>query len=52
MAKYDVSQIKVLQNLPDLEILENGECRRTYTYRFVNILPEQNENRSHSEQCK
>ncbi len=40
---YDASQIKVLENIPDLEQLENGECRRTYTYRFVNILPEQNE---------
>ncbi len=43
MAKYEASQIKVLQNLPDLEELENGECRRTYLYRFVNILPDQNE---------
>lgn len=43
MAKYDASQIRVLENIPDLEQLENGECRRTYTYRFVNILPEQNE---------
>ncbi len=43
MAKYDASQIKVLKNIPDLEQLKNGECRRTYLYRFVNILPEQNE---------
>lgn len=43
MAKYDASQIKVLKNLPDLEQLENGECCRTYTYRFLNVLPEQNE---------
>ncbi len=43
MAKYDASQIKVLNNIPDLEQLENGECRRTYLYRFVDILPEQNE---------
>ena len=43
MAKYDANQIKVLENIPDLEELENGECRRTYLYRFVNILPEQNE---------
>ncbi len=43
MGIYDVSQIKVLENVPDLEQLENGECRRTYIYRFVNKLPEQNE---------
>ncbi len=43
MAKYDASQIKVLANIPDLEELENGECRRTYLYRFVNILSDQNE---------
>lgn len=43
MAKYDVSQIKVLHNLPALEQLKNRECRRTYTYLFINILPEQNE---------
>jgi hypothetical protein len=43
MGIYDASQIKVLENVPDLEQLENGECRRTYIYRFVNILPEQNE---------
>lgn len=43
MAKYDASQIKVLENIPDLEELENGECRRTYLYRFINKLPEQNE---------
>ena len=43
MGIYDASQIKVLKNIPDLEQLENGECRRTYIYRFVNILPEQNE---------
>jgi len=43
MAKYDVSQIKVLANIPDLEELKNGECRHTYLYRFVNILPDQNE---------
>lgn len=43
MGIYDASQIKVLENIPDLEQLENGECRRTYIYRFVNILPEQNE---------
>jgi len=43
MGIYDASQIKVLENVPDLEQLENGECHRTYIYRFVNILPEQNE---------
>ena len=43
MAKYDASQIKVLENIPDLEELKNGDCRRTYLYRFVNILPEQHE---------
>ena len=43
MRIYDASQIKVLKNLPDLEQLENGECRRIYIYRFVNILPDQNE---------
>lgn len=42
MGKYDVSQIKVLRNIPNLELLENGDCRRTYTYRFLNVLPEQN----------
>lgn len=43
MGIYDASQINVLENIPDLEQLENGECRRTYLYRFVNKLPEQNE---------
>lgn len=41
--EYDATQIKVLENIPNLEQLENGECRRTYLYRFINILPKQNE---------
>ena len=43
MGIYDVSQIKALKNFPDLEQPENGECRCTYIYRFLNKLPEQNE---------
>lgn len=43
MGKYHVSQIKVLRNIPNLKLLENGECCRTYTYRFLDVLPEQNE---------
>ncbi|MFN6562681.1 MAG: hypothetical protein RMY28_023190 [Nostoc sp. ChiSLP01] len=39
--KYDASQIKVT-NIPQLELLEDGKCRRTYVYRFTNTLPEQN----------
>ena len=43
MGIYDASQIKLLENIPDIEQLKNGECRRTYLYHFVNKLAEQNE---------
>jgi hypothetical protein len=42
MKKYDASMIKVI-NIPQLQILEDNKCCRTYNYCFNNLLPEQNE---------
>ncbi len=42
MKKYDASMIK-FKNVPQLTILENNKCCRTYNYCFNNLLPEQNE---------
>ncbi|MGB3639449.1 MAG: hypothetical protein WBA39_18015 [Rivularia sp. (in: cyanobacteria)] len=42
MKKYDASMIKV-KNVPQLQILENNKCCRTYNYCFNHPLPEQSE---------
>ena len=42
MKKYDASMIKVV-NVPQLQILEDNKCCRTYNYCFNNLLPEQSE---------